>query len=143
MPWTPAISQSLMNRFHLRTNTFAGWAVQQPIPAMYSFHNTTEIRNLPLDAFESGLLDPILFDPLAIPGDVNRGASRIGVLGGRTLNHFPAREITFANSRDRYLRDPATKWFVLESTYRGRTLRSVYELQRDEDVEWEMKRINE
>lgn len=148
-PWIPGVSQSLMNRFHLRSGSFVVWAIQQPIPSMYSFRNTTEIRDLPLDIAESGLIDPFLLDPLfGLPTIETGPAESLGILNGRTINHFPTREITFANSRYRYLsesRNPAqaTRWFVLESTYRGRQLRSVYELTAADDGIWQMKRIDE
>lgn len=147
-PFVPAVSRCLLNRFHLRTVSFWTWAVQQPIPAMYSGLNTTEVRNLPLDAGQSGLLDPLLLDPLfggTMPMENTNSASGrpIGVIGGRTINHFPVREITFANSRAFYLSDRQTKWFVLETTYRSQQLRSVYELRREESGKWSMIRVEE
>lgn len=148
-PLIPAVSQSLMDRFHLRTTSFAVWAIQQPIPSMYSFRNTTEIRDLPLDIGESGLIDPLLLDPLfGLPTVETNPSKPIGIIGGRTINHFPTREITFANSRYEYLSKPqnpaqSTRWFILESTYCGRKLRSVYELTVADDGIWEMKRVDE
>ncbi len=113
MPWVPAIARCTMNRFHLQTHSFAAWAIQQPIPPMYSFANTTEVRNRPPGAGSEA-------SPDMNPGD--------GVIAGRTINHFPTREFTFANARARYLVDQTSKWFVLQSTYRGQTIESVYRL---------------
>lgn len=149
MPWIPAVSQSLMNRFHLRSSSFAVWAIQQPIPSMYSFRNTTEIRDLPLDIGESGLIDPLLLDPLFGLPTVQAASSKpIGIVGGRTINHFPTREITFANSRHDYLsalQNPtqSNRWFVLESAYRGQKLRSIFQLSAKQDGTWEMTRVDE
>jgi len=136
-PWVPFVSHCWMNRYHLRTGSFVGWAIQQPIPSMYSGRNTTEVRNLPPGASLVGLIDPFLLDPLfGDPALSLSGGDSVGILARRTINHFPTREITFANSRARFLSDPQTKWFVLETSYRGLRLRSVYELQRTDSGEW-------
>ena len=148
-PWVPAVSQSLMNRFHLRTASFAVWAIQQPIPSMYNLRNTTEVRDLPLDVAHSGLIDPLLLDPLfGLPTVETNPSKPIGIVGGRTINHFPTREITFANSRYNYLgklQNPSqsNRWFIFESTYRGQKLNSVYELSVADDSTWRMKRVDE
>lgn len=159
-PLVPFVSDCLMRRFHLRTAAYAAWALQQAIPPMYSFRNTVEVRNLPLDVMDSGWLDPFLLDPLADPSSaLNASASnafpsrvsppnRFGVIASRTINHYPTREITFANTRYRYFSEPenrsqADRWFVLESTFRGRSLRSVYELHLQDGRCWRMKLIDE
>jgi len=159
-PWVPFVSDCLMRRFHLRTASYTAWAVQQVIPSMYSFRNTVEVRDVPEDVLDSGWLDPFLLDPLADPtsprklsaltasGSNSLGSNRFGALASRTINHFPAREITFANTRYRYLSPPenpsqADRWFVLESTYRGRSLRTKYELHRHDGRSWRMKWIDE
>lgn len=160
MPWVPAIAKTTMNRFHLRTSSFAAWAIQQPIPPMYNFRNTTQIRSAPpmnaakaaaeIAARETAiasLVDPLLLEldhggigggepivGLATPSDS-------GILAGRTLNHFPTREFTFANGRARFLVGQSNRWFVLTSTYRGQTVRSVYELRRDADGIWIATRL--
>ena len=47
MPWTPAIARSTMKRFHLQTESFLLWAIQQPIPPMYSFANKVKVTTSP------------------------------------------------------------------------------------------------
>ncbi len=144
MPWVPAIAGLTMHRFHLRTGSFAAWAIQQPIPPMYSFANTTEVwlsppeadletshQASPLEQSESIVLER------AVGGeDVHPGATSGSIIKGRMINHFPTREFTFANARVRYLRDRERKWFVLRSTYRGQTLKSVYRLDPAPDLGW-------
>jgi len=156
-PFFPPARQCLLNRFHLRTGSFWTWAIQQPIPAMYSGRNTTEVRNLPPDVATSGLLDPLLLDPLfggplfggpssAGPPLANSGSDAglpLGVIGRRTINHFPTREITFANTRSRYLSDRQPKWFVFETVYRGHTLRTVYALEFEDSGVWSMRMVGD
>ncbi|TWT91355.1 hypothetical protein [Neorhodopirellula pilleata] len=154
-PVVPFVSDCLMRRFHLRTASYSAWALQQAIPPMYSFRNTVEVRNVPLDVMDSGWLDPFLLDPLADPisplgvtGSNTTTSNRFGVIASRTINHFPAREITFANTRYRYFSEPenrsqADRWFVLESTYGSRSLRSTYELHLHNGRSWRMKLIDE
>ena len=36
---SPPIQRTLMRNFHLRTSSYAAWAVQQVVPNMYSFKN--------------------------------------------------------------------------------------------------------
>lgn len=120
MPFVPAISQSLLNRYHLRTERFVAWAIQQPIPPMYSCRNTVKVFALPR------------------PPESNETAE---LIHERTINHFPTRDITFANSRLRYLRDREAKRFVLRSTYRGQAIESVYEVRPVDETGWVMKLV--
>lgn len=147
MPWVPAIAESTMKRFHLRSSSFFWWAVQQPIPAMYNFANETEIRDLPPNEHLAGLVDPLLLDPLGsgLADDPvgDRHEPGFGVIGGRMINHFPTREFTFANGRHRYLQGADARWFVLESRYRGTELRSTYELQRAASGGWQVTLLPE
>lgn len=104
MPWVPAIASVTLHRFHLRTGTFMGWAIQQPIPSMYNFANRFEVREIP-----EGLLDPVL-----------------DTAEKRYLNHFPPRILTFANTRYRYLHDGKDRWLTIDSSYRGQTIQTRY-----------------
>ncbi|MEM6779529.1 MAG: hypothetical protein AAF670_17880 [Planctomycetota bacterium] len=142
MPWVPAISQSTMRRFHLQSTHFGWWAVQQAIPPMYSFRNTTEIRSTPPGLHSdkivaSELMDPILSD-LNLVSDVSASTPDPGWISARTINHFPSREFTFGNGRYRYLRGHEPRYFILESQYRGQQLRSVYRLARDDNGVWKV-----
>ncbi len=123
MPFVPAIASCTMHRFHLKTGSYALWAIQQPIPPMYSFANTTEVRNLP---------------PAAAKDEASTGR-----IAGRLINHFPTREFTFANGRVRYLLDRSSRWFVFKSTYRGQTLNSVYRLDPAAENGWTVTLLDE
>ena len=100
MPLVPAIASATLHRFHLRSESFALWAIQQPIPSMYNFANRFEVREFP-----PGLVDPILDDTEK-----------------RYINHFPLRVLTFANTRYRFLSEGEDRWVTVDSTYRGQTL---------------------
>ena len=129
MPWVPAIARCTMNRFHLQTGTFVGWAIQQPIPPMYSFANTTEVRSRsPSEAADRS-------------DELPTSSGDSAVLASRFINHFPTREFTFANARIRYLRDRSSRWFVLRSAYRGQTVASLYRLDPVAEHGWSATRV--
>lgn len=100
MPFYPTIARATLKRFHLQTDSFALWAIQAPIPAMYNFGNHYEIRDLPED-----LITPVL--------DSTRP---------RYINHFPTRVLTFANGRYSLLHPGQDRWLTFWSSYRGQTL---------------------
>ena len=102
MPFYPAIAKSTLRRFHLETDSFALWAAQAPIPAMYNCANEYEIRDLP-----EGLITPVI--------DTTRA---------RYINHYPTRVLTFANGRYTLLSPGQDRWVTMRSTYRGITLES-------------------
>lgn len=125
MPLVPAISTATMNRFHLCSKTFAGWAIQQPIPAMYNLANRYEIyRQLPAS----------WSDPTVNDHDDER-------LEAGYVNHFPSRLITFANARARLLREQEDRWYQLESSYRGRTLTTRWHVGLGDQGRLELQRL--
>ncbi|MEM9365005.1 MAG: hypothetical protein AAGD07_03340 [Planctomycetota bacterium] len=138
MPWTTSIAITSMNRFHLKTRSFWLWAAMQPIPSMYNFANTTEVRSLPPTDDLVGLIDPLVLNPLGFDLDplaaspANRRNETVGVIAQRTLNHFPARDMTWATARHRWLQARQDRWFIFRSTYRGHTVESQFHLQPDE-----------
>jgi len=99
-PIVPAVASVSMHRFHLRSRSFATWAIQFPIPTMYNFANRYEVREIP-----QGLIDPIADETEK-----------------RYVNHFPARVLTFFNTRYRYLHDGKDRWVTIDTTYRGQTV---------------------
>ena len=107
MPWVPGIARCTLDRFHLRTGSFAAWAIQCPIPSMYNFANRYEAREFP-----PGLVDPI-----------------IDTVEPRYVNHFPARVFTFADGRWRLQKDGRDRWVTIESSYRGQTIQSRFHLK--------------
>ncbi|TWT53201.1 hypothetical protein Pla22_08290 [Rubripirellula amarantea] len=125
MPWVKPIIHATMNRFHLRSASFAIFAIQFPIPAMYNFANRSDVQDYP----------PDLVDPLMINLDPK--------LSGRYCNHFPARTMTFADARFFHLQDGKDRWFTIESTYRGERLTSRFHLKPDSEQGYLMLRLDE
>ena len=99
-PLSHAVASASMHRFHLRSRSFAAWAVQFPIPTMYNFANRYEVREIPWG----------LMDPLADQSE------------RRYLNHFPARVVTFVDTRYRYLHPGTDRWFAIDTSYRGQRI---------------------
>lgn len=111
-PLVPTIASATLHRFHLRSSSFAVWAVQFPIPTMYNFANRFEVRKIP-----TGIVDPIL-----------------ETSEKRYLNHYPARVATFFNTRYRHLHDGQDCWVTIESTYRGQRVETRFHVQPKEDA---------
>jgi hypothetical protein len=112
-PVVPSIASASLNRFHLRSRSFAVWAIQFPIPTMYNFANRFEVRKVPV-----GPIDPILEEN-----------------GKRYLNHFPARVLTFFNTRYRHLNEGTDRWVTIESSYRGQTVTTRFHAKPKADAQ--------
>lgn len=111
-PLVPSVAAASLHRFHLKSRSFAVWAIQFPIPTMYNFANRYEVRRVP-----AGLIDPILEENTK-----------------RYLNHFPARVLTFFNTRHRHLNEGTDRWVTIESTYRGQTVETRFHAKPKEDA---------
>ena len=118
-PFVPSVASSSLHRFHLRSDSFAWWSIQQPIPSMYNFANRYEVREFP-----PGLIDPIFDD----------------VTERHYINHFPARVLTWASRRYRNLNDGKDRWVTIESSYRGQTLTTRFHAKRDGDGGYQLVR---
>ncbi len=121
MPWVPGIASATLHRFHLRTESFSLWAIQQPIPSMYNFANRYEVDEIP----------PGFFEPI------------IEVDEKRYINHFPTRILTFANTRYRYLNEGTDRWVTIDSTYRGQSLETRFHAKPLASGGFEMVRLSE
>lgn len=122
MPIVPAIANATMHRFHLRSRSFASFAAQFPIPAMYNFANRTKVNDVP-----PGFVDSF-FGSLDVDDSF------------RYINHFPARDATFSVGRYVNLRDGRDRWFTLESDYRGQQLRTQLHLKNRGEREYVLLR---
>jgi len=118
MPVVPGIASTTLRRFHLQTSSFAGWAAQFPIPSMYNFANTYQVRKWP-----EGAMDEM---PVMIDDDE-------AIIQARHINHFPSRVITFGRQRHDFLVPKEDRWYKLQSSYRGLELISYVKLNYNGD----------
>ena len=102
LPVVPAIQIATMKRFHLATGSFAGWAIQQPIPSMYNFANRLEAHLPPREPPEAPLWN--------------------------YTNHFPPRLFTCGYERRNVLRLNKELWLTAESSYRGQQVSTTFNL---------------
>jgi hypothetical protein len=102
-PIVPAVRSATFRRFHLTTGSFAGWAIQQPVPSMYNFSNRYGMYKKP---------------------------PQPGVEPLRYVNHFPVRPLTFADLRFVWLQAGKDRWMTAKSSYRGCTLTTKYHVAR-------------
>ena len=121
MPIVPGIASTTIKRFHLQTDSFAGWAAQFPIPSMYNFANTYQVRKWPEEP--EGAMDEM---PVMIDDDE-------AIIQARYINHFPSRVITFGRQRHDFLVSKEDRWYKLQSSYRGLELVSYVKLNYDGD----------
>jgi hypothetical protein len=108
LPVSRTVQSVALRRFHLQTNSFALWALQAPVPAMYNFHNRARLQAQPWDA-------PPMTRPVT-----------------ETLNHFPVRLLTFGDSRPALLPEAARTELIVTSAYRGRSLTTRWRAIRHE-----------
>ena len=128
-PFVPSVAMSTMKRFHLGSDSFSLWALQQPVPSMYNFANQFHASQTP-----PGF--PI--EAIALGATEEENAWRY-------VNHYPARKLTFADGRYNLLRFGKNQWCSLKTTYRGQSLetlihakpvdRGAYEVIREKVVE--------
>ena len=104
-PFVDSVAMSTMKRFHLRSDHFASWAIQQPVPSMYNFANLSNTRDTP-----PGMIQSVLADEVQ----------------QRYVNHFPTRLMTFADGRYGMLNWGRHNWLELTTTYRGQSLQTTY-----------------
>jgi hypothetical protein len=101
---SPAAARFFMRRFHLRSESFAAWALTAATPWMYNFENRVLVGGAPLS-----------------PAQLLSSAS-----AWQRVNHQPARVITFADGRARFLARPGAHYFYLETRYRDQVVRTAY-----------------
>ena len=100
---TTAVPSCTLNRFHLQTNSFLGWSLQQIVPSMYSFENSYEFRA-----------------DQEVPAVVTAFAKT------RQLNHFPLRVVTFFDGRYALFHSGNGGDLVVTSRYRNLEISSQW-----------------
>ena len=114
LPFCPLIQRTALERFHLQTGSFAAWALQAPVPAMYNFHNRYRLESQPWDAtfFERPVMG--------------------------SINHFPVRLYTFAETRPLLLPQTDRRMLTIQSRYRGQTLTTRWSVTEVKDGGYEL-----
>lgn len=105
LSFVPAVQDAALARFHLQSSSFLAWGIQAPVPAMYNFRNTWQLVDREWD--RSSMSESV----------------------GGTLNHFPARVLTFGDMRRSVAQERARTRVRLESTYRGKIHISVWRFE--------------
>ena len=118
LPLSSPVQEAYLKRFHLATPSFIGWSAQQAVPAMYNLENRYWFNRDPLPV-------EMTFDNNKSP--MTFGKNFEGFESGM-LNHFPTRKITFGDARSLLNKDPNC-YFYLSSKYRGREIRSSFQMR--------------
>lgn len=106
LPISGGVQRIALNRFHLQSASFARWAAQAPVPAMYNFYN-------------QGLVEPLPWDRTPWQQPFRW-----------TMNHFPTRAFTFGDDRRQLCRSPRPM-ISLRSQYRGQQLQTRWLVDED------------
>ncbi|MFK7767358.1 MAG: hypothetical protein AB8B55_09065 [Mariniblastus sp.] len=145
LPFSTTVQDTYLKRFHLDSKNFVAWAVQQPVPAMYNFENRVcfSDREISETEFAQALVrapDEKLARVIG-PVDEETDSAHQSVPVFKTINHFPTRAFTFADAI--YEHKENLNGFVYMTTrYRGRELRSVFQITPVADSEFEVKRLH-
>ena len=122
LPFWDVPQRALLERYHLRSPHYLVWAIQQPIPAMYSCENRywwIEAKGefLPVPELESAK-------------------------ESRLVNHFPVRLLTFGDNRVRLLRDGQPVTLAVRSRYQGSELSTACHAIPNADGSYRLMRVD-
>lgn len=120
--FSQTMKEAALKRFHLASDTFPQWAIHQVVPAMYNFENRIKFSNV-ID--KSGHFD-------------SQEKSYIS----DTLNHFPARFITFGAHRYVFSK-VRTGMFEMESVFGDTALISRWEITPDSQKRLTVNRVEQ
>ena len=134
LPLSSVVQEKFLRRFHLASADFPSWAVQQTIPSMYNFENKVWISPERLMQYEIDQLDN---DESRI---VNSNAGDDRNIESSMVKHFPTRFATFFDRRTQLKRNP-NGYLYLRSRYRGKEIKTTYELEPGTDTEFKLKRV--
>ena len=105
-----------LKRFHLASDNYGIWAAHQLVPSMYNFENKIVFSNLADNLDDVDDQDPTLFKD--------------------TLNHFPARHITFGDFRKRHFAHHDRATFRMTSTFQNQRLISTWKIDKRDGKLW-------
>ena len=108
--FSTATRDMAMKRFHLESDSFPLWAAHQAVPSMYNFENKIQFTN--------ELLGDAPFDPAD------------ETYTKQTLNHFPARFVTFGDQLSTRFSQRRQGTFEMSSIYGDRELVTRWQIQQ-------------
>ena len=108
--FSQTMKEAALKRFQLASDSFPLWAVHQSVPAMYNFENRVRFSNVISDGGVFDESEKSYFQ--------------------KTVNHFPARSITFAGQRSVLLHDKEGM-FEMRSVFGDTALISRWNVTRD------------
>ncbi len=108
--FSPTMRDMAMKRFHLGSDSFPLWAAHQAVPSMYNFENRVQFTNQ--------LLGDAPFDPTE------------STYSQHTLNHFPARFITFGDRVPGCFSEQRQGTFQMNSTFGETELVTRWQIQQ-------------
>ena len=105
LPFSTAVQNAALRRYHLQNDHFVCWAVQQIIPSLYNFENEYTFR-------PDNALSPVVREFVKV----------------RQLNHFPLRIVTYFDSRYILFSDGNSGEVELTSRYQSSLLTSRWKV---------------
>jgi len=113
MPFCPWAQDLIMNKFHLKTKSFAKWSALQFIPSMYNFSNEIWMSSEPI--FKDFDRDERYFNDIYVH---------------YWMNHYPLRYTSFnLHKRKKFFQSGHSYYVYLKSSYQGNKLTSIYHLK--------------
>ena len=114
--FSKSMQVAALKRFHLGSKNYSTWAIHQFVPSMYNFENKIVFSNLATNLDDVDEQDPTLIKD--------------------TLNHFPARHITFGVFRKQHFGEHDQAAFRMTSTYRNQRLISNWKIDKRDGELW-------
>ena len=111
-----------LKRFHLASDNYGIWAAHQFVPSMYNFENKIVFSNLATDPDDLDNLDDL--------------DDQDPKLFKATLNHFPARHITFGHFRKQQFGKHDQAMFRMQSTFQTQRLVSTWKIDKRDGQLW-------
>lgn len=134
LPVSESVQNAYLKRFHLRSDSFVGWAGQQLTPAMYNLENKYLFSPQALNESERKHIENDFYRQLknrsvsSHEDEASQNSTDTGQVRLDMLNHFPTRTMTFVTSRN-FLKQQREGYFYFRSRYRGSSLDSIYHIE--------------
>lgn len=132
LPLSKSVQTAYLKRFHLRSESYVGWAGQQLTPAMYNLENQYLFSSQPLPESERRTIEHAFYRQLknrkTRTTEQATASAETHPIRLDMLNHFPTRTMTFVTSRH-FLKQQREGYFYFRSRYRDSALESVFHVE--------------